>query len=201
MIRCVSMLLLALYLTALLACSGGDAKDKDTKPATKDAKGGSTSAGADAKLEAVSVGDLKVQKFGRFYLGGQPSKSDLAKFKEAGVKTLITLRMEDELKDFKEMEVAAELGMIYNNPGFSSAATLSDPILDRVRSLLSSDQKEPVLLHCASGGRVGAVWLAHRVLDDGIPYNQALEEAKAIGLKSKDLEDRAKKYIDEQKAN
>jgi len=150
----------------------------------------------DEKLEAVTIGDLKVQKFGRIYLAGQPSAEDLEKFKEAGVKTVVNLRLEDENTKFNEASALADMGIDYQNPGFNSAATLSDPIFRRVRDLLTSSNNEPLLLHCASGNRVGAVWMAHRVLDHGIPYEKALEEAKAIGMKPEAFEAKVKAYIE-----
>ncbi len=198
MLRFFSLLSLAWCLAALPACSGGDGKDQNAKPAPKDVKDAKPAATSD-KLEAVTIGEMKLQKFGRVYLGAQPKEDDLAKFKEAGVKSVINLRAEGENKDFDEMKSCAEAGLTYNNPGFNSAATLTDPIIDRVRSLLTSETKDPVLLHCASGNRVGAVWLAYRVLDEKAPYEQALTEAKAIGLKSTDLESKVRTYIEAQR--
>ena len=191
---------LFLFIAMLPACGGGDAKDKDAKPAPKDGEKKDAAAPvANVKLEPVTVGETKLQKFGRIYLGGQPKEADLAKFTEAGVKSVINLRGEGENKDFDEMKSCTAAGMTYNNPGFTSAATLTDPIIDRVRSLLTSEPKDPVLLHCASGNRVGAVWLAYRVLDENVPFDQALDEAKAIGLKSTDLEAKVRTYIEAQK--
>ena len=69
-------------------------------------------------------------------------------------------------------------------------------MLDRTREVLSDHERKPILVHCASANRVGAVWLAHRVLDDGLAYEAALAEAKTVGLKAPALEQRAKEYID-----
>ena len=51
-----------------------------------------------------------------------------------------------------------------------------------------------MILHCSSANRVGAVWLAHRVLDGGLKYNEALSEAKTVGLKLPAYEERVKEY-------
>ena len=51
------------------------------------------------------------------------------------------------------------------------------------------------MLHCASGNRVGAVWLAYRVLDEGLEPGAALEEARTIGLRSAGYEERALEYV------
>lgn len=187
--------LLILASILLLACSDGGSPlaDKDAstfKPPVKPSTD---------KLEPATIGDFKAQKFGNIYLGGQPSAEDLAQLKAAGVKTVINLRTEGENAKFDEAKVLGDLGVSvgdYHNPGFKSADTLSDPIFRRVRDLLTNKSNEPLLLHCASGNRVGAIWLAHRVLDDGVPYEKALEEAKAIGMKPEAFEARVKEYIE-----
>ena len=56
------------------------------------------------------------------------------------------------------------------------------------------------MLHCGGGNRVGAVWITHRVLDDGVELDAAIEEAKTIGLKSEPLKQRAIEYIEKQQA-
>jgi hypothetical protein len=40
------------------------------------------------------------------------------------------------------------------------------------------------------------VWLTWRVLDEGVPYDEALVEAHAIGLRSPALEAKAADYIE-----
>jgi uncharacterized protein (TIGR01244 family) len=182
-----------LLLLLLSGCSdGGSAPGKDA-PAGP-AKDGSKPQSAE-KLQPATIGSFKAQRFGGVYLAGQPGEEDFKQFDAAGVKTVINLRAAGENKDFDEAKLLSELGMMYHNPGFNSPQTLSDPIFRRVRDLLNNKKNEPVLLHCASGNRVGALWLAHRVIDDGIPYDQALEEARAIGMKPA-FEARVKEYID-----
>ena len=86
------------------------------------------------------------------------------------------------------------LGLNYHNPAVAGVDGLTDELLDEVRDLLRTAER-PILLHCASANRVGAVWLAHRVLDGGISMDDALAEAKTVGLKSPALEQRARQYI------
>lgn len=179
----------------LASCSDGEepvAKDAAPPPA-KDAAAPQQAA---KKLEPATLGEMKVQKFGNIYLGGQPTPEDFAAFKEAGGKTVISLRGEGESTSFDQAAVLADLGLTYHNPGFSSPDQLSEPIYRRVRDLLASPINEPILLHCASGNRVGAVWMAHRVLNHNVPYDQALEEAKAIGMKPQAFEPKVKELIE-----
>jgi hypothetical protein len=55
-------------------------------------------------------------------------------------------------------------------------------------------------MHCHSGNRVGAIWLAWRVLDGGLAWDKALDEAHEVGLKTPAFETRVKDYVERQKA-
>jgi protein tyrosine phosphatase (PTP) superfamily phosphohydrolase (DUF442 family) len=55
--------------------------------------------------------------------------------------------------------------------------------------------ERPILLHCGSANRVGAVWLPYRVLDAGLAWDAALAEAKTIGLRTPALEAKAMDYV------
>jgi len=45
------------------------------------------------------------------------------------------------------------------------------------------DAPRPLVVHCASGNRVGAVWMALRMLNDGYTEAAALSEARQVGLR------------------
>ena len=64
-----------------------------------------------------------------------------------------------------------------------------------VRELLNDTSRRPMILHCASANRVGAVWLVHRVIDDGLDYDVALAEAKKVGLRSAEYQQAAESYL------
>ena len=84
---------------------------------------------------------------------------------------------------------------MYYHISFKTPESLTDKVFDSVRGLLNEKVKQPLIIHCSSANRVGAVWLAHRVLDGGISYDKALTEAKTVGLKLSAYEDKAKAYI------
>src|SRR5690606_26049619 len=125
----------------------------------------------------------------------QPSESDFKMAKEAGMKTVINLRKEGELKDFDQAAVMAELGFDYHHFGYRAPDELTDELLDSVRGLLNDKSKYPILLHCSSGNRTGAVWLAHRVLDHGMAWDEALAEARTSGLKMPAYETKVADYL------
>lgn len=148
-------------------------------------------------LEPYSCGTIeRLHTLGGVFLASQPSAEDFQHAKEGGVKTVIDFRMPGELKEFDEPAVVKGLGLEYVNLGFNSPQTLNDEIFDQARKLLREEPKKPILAHCHSGNRVGAIWLAHRVLDGGLSWDAALQEAKDVGLKAPAFEQRAKDYVE-----
>lgn len=151
------------------------------------------------KLEPAKCGSVKqLHAFDDIYLAGQPSEADFAEFKKRGVKAVLNLRTKEEM-DFDEAKAVKGLGLEYHHVPIAGPDALTDENFDKLRKLLNEKQQRPLLLHCASANRVGAVWLAHRVLDGGQTYEDALAEAKTVGLKSPQMEAKAKGYIAKQK--
>ena len=191
-----------LAVVLVLSC-GGCGDDSPKPPKSADGKAKDTAEKAHkpaATLEAVTVGDVHpLHRVGDIYLAGQPAEADLKQFADAGVATVICLRMPQELTRFNEQQVVESLGMTYHNPAFRAPETLTDPVLMRALDLLRKEQR-PLLMHCASANRVGAIWLAHRVLADGVGYDDALAEARKVGLKSDPYIQIIKAYIEKTQA-
>ncbi len=152
------------------------------------------------KLEPAKCGSVKqLHVLDDIYLAGQPTAADFQEFKKRGVKSVLNLRTKEEL-DFDEAKTIKSLGLEYHHIPIASPDSLTDENFDKLRKLLNEKEQRPMVMHCASASRVGAVWLAHRVLDDGLTYEAALAEAKTVGLKTPALEAKAKDYIAKQKA-
>ena len=88
-----------------------------------------------------------------------------------------------------------ELGLDFHRIGFRTPESLTDDVFAASLKLLSDADASPVMMHCGSANRVGAIWLAHRVLRDGIAVEDARAEAKAVGLKTEGYEAKALDYI------
>lgn len=152
------------------------------------------------KLEPYECGDVtRLHTLGGVFLASQPKPADFKTAQEGGIKTVVNLRLPSET-DWDEAAVIKKLGMEYHNVPFKSPATLTDEVFDKTRKLLNDKSKRPMIVHCSSANRVGAVWLAHRVLDAGLSYDDALAEAKVVGLKLPAYEAKAKEYIKKQQA-
>ena len=152
------------------------------------------------KLEPAKCGAVKqLHVLDDIFLAGQPSAADFAEFKKRGVKSVLNVRTKEEI-DFDEAKTLKDLGLSYHHIPIAGPNALTDENFDKIRKLLNTKEERPLLFHCASANRVGAVWLAHRVLDGGLTYDAALIEAKAVGLSAPALEAKAKDYIAKQKA-
>lgn len=147
------------------------------------------------QLEPYECGTVqRLHTYQGVFLASQPAAADFEQAKMGGVKSVINLRHHAENKDFDEQKVVTDLGLTYHNVPWNGPDQLTDAKFDEVRSLLASVER-PILLHCSSGNRVGAMWLAHRVLDHDLSYDAALAEAKIVGLTSPDYEKKAADYI------
>lgn len=147
------------------------------------------------QLEAASLGETRnVHAFGPNLLCAQPSAEDFAAAKERGIDVVVSLRGSGEI-DWDEEAAVHGQGLKFYRFDFLTPESLTDDVLNKSRRVLRNSEKEPVLLHCGSANRVGAVWLAHRVLDHDVPIDKALEEAETVGLRTPAYRERVMAYI------
>jgi uncharacterized protein (TIGR01244 family) len=132
--------------------------------------------------------------------GGATETSALDGLKQDGFKSVINLRQASERgANIDENRARAEtLGLKYIHIPFNPAAPEAKTF-DDFMTAVSDKSNQPVYVHCGSANRVGAVWLAKRVLQDGWTVEKATQEAKLIGLSAAPLEQFALKYIAERK--
>lgn len=151
-----------------------------------------------AELEPADLGSVEqAHRAGDLYLAGQPSEDDIARWARKGYKTVVNLRSTAEMDElgWDEGRTVRVAGMDYIEVPFRSADELTDDMFYQVRKLLRDPTRRPLVLHCASSNRVGAVWLPYRVLDEGVPMDDALDDAARAGLRSSDLAAKARDYI------
>src|SRR6185436_8007108 len=77
-------------------------------------------------------------------------------------------------------------------------ASLSQSQVDAVAKALDDPAAGPILLHCGSANRVAGVWAAMEV-QRGKSYEEALAEARKIGLTSPAVEEALKKLLGQPK--
>jgi protein tyrosine phosphatase (PTP) superfamily phosphohydrolase (DUF442 family) len=146
-------------------------------------------------LEPSALGELeRVHRFGDLTFAGQPSPADLEAARDAGFRSVVNLRGPAEMTELDEARVVADLGLVYLSPGFSGPDELDDEVFAAALDALRTAPR-PALVHCSSANRVGAIWIAYRALDDGLLLEAAVAEGKTIGLRSRELEAKARDYV------
>jgi uncharacterized protein (TIGR01244 family) len=111
---------------------------------------------------------------------GQPSAEALSAVAAAGYKSVIDLRAPQEDRGLDEQKTVETLGMSYVNlpvAGADGVTYENAKALDR----LLADLPKPVLVHCTSSNRVGAL-LALRAKLNGTDSEAALDLGLANGL-------------------
>jgi uncharacterized protein (TIGR01244 family) len=128
---------------------------------------------------------------------GQPTGEQVQLAAEDGYKTILDLRTPQEPRGFDEPEAARQNGLVYVNVPVSPTAP-DQTAIDHFLSAMKK-AKKPVLIHCGTSARVGALWYAWLVLGEGKPPAEALAKAKAAGLKNPEMTEKIEKLVAERK--
>lgn len=129
-----------------------------------------------------------------------PEPEALQQAASGGMKSVVNFRASGEkggLSPEEEQQRAERLGLNYlHHP--VTADSLDTALVDDFRRSLD-DLPQPVLLHCASGKRAGALTLMALAADKGWDGDTALQEGKARGidLTEKKIGQFVKSYVDE----
>ena len=125
-------------------------------------------------------------------VAGRIAGPDLERLRAAGIRQVIDLTPDAETPDFDEAAAAHASGLGYSNLPLRGANDLNrDNVL--AFDALMRDAQRPVLVHCASGNRVGAMaalraaWIDHKSVEEAVAIG------KAWGLKG--LEDEVRRRI------
>lgn len=113
--------------------------------------------------------------------GGQPSPAELEAVRDAGFETVINLRRPGERGTQGEAERVGELGMRYVSIPVAGADGLTEENARALAAALAL-ASGPVLVHCGSSNRVGALFALKAFHLDGASPEQALEIGRAAGL-------------------
>jgi uncharacterized protein (TIGR01244 family) len=119
--------------------------------------------------------------------GGQPSPEQIEAAAEAGFRTVINLRTEQESGFEWEPELVEKSGMRYVPIPIPGSAGLTRENVERLDAALQSAREAgPVLLHCGSGNRIGAILALRAAWLHEMPPDEALDYGLASGLTSLD---------------
>ena len=109
---------------------------------------------------------------------GRLKPEDIGRLKDAGIEHVIDLTPDAETPDFDEANAVRSAGIDYSNLPIGGAADLTRENVIAFDQLLR-DAERPVLVHCASGNRVGAMaalraaWIESRSEEDAIAIGKS----------------------------
>ncbi len=113
--------------------------------------------------------------------GGQPDPDSLREARRRGFRTIVNLRPTEELA-FDQAALVRELGLDYVAIPVGGPGDLNRENARRLHEVVSDPARCPVLVHCGSGNRVGALFALRACLHEGCSPDQALEHGRRAGL-------------------
>jgi uncharacterized protein (TIGR01244 family) len=126
-------------------------------------------------------------------IAGQPTAQQIKAAGKEGYRTVFDLRSRVEDRGFDEEKVAGKAKMAYTNVEVTPDTLTQSKVLYFLMMLREAER--PVLLHCSTGNRAGALYYSWLVLEKGMPEDQALEQARAAGLRDPLLGDMMKALV------
>ncbi len=117
------------------------------------------------------------------HTGGQPSLEQLDALAAQGVRTVIDLRADGEDRGYDEAAELQRRNLRYLRLPITGAQDLTPANAAALKRLLA-ESGDGVLLHCASGNRVGALLALMAAQEEGLPAAEAMALGEQAGLKS-----------------
>jgi uncharacterized protein (TIGR01244 family) len=113
--------------------------------------------------------------------GGQPSDESLHRAAEQGYRTVISLRTQGEPGSEGEGKTVRELGMDYVSIPIDAPGDVNEQKARELTHALDEAER-PVLLHCGSSNRAGALLALEAFFVDGMSKDEALELGREAGM-------------------
>jgi len=114
--------------------------------------------------------------------GGRIAAADLPALRAAGVVRVVDLSRDEETPDFDEAAAVRAAGLEYANLPIAGPQDLDRATVQAFDALLA--EGGPVLVHCASGNRVGALAALRAAWLHGAGEEAAIAEGRRWGLTS-----------------
>lgn len=118
---------------------------------------------------------------------GRLGPADVARLRESGIHHVVDLTPDDETPGFDEAAAVRAAGLQYTNLPLRGAADLTPENVRAFDAIVRSADR-PLLVHCASGNRVGAMAALRAAWVEGRGVDEAIEVGRAWGLKGLETE-------------
>ena len=116
------------------------------------------------------------------YRGAQPDEAGMEALKTLGIKTVVSLRVPEQVVEWEEAE-ADRLDMKFVSLPLSNYGSPSDIDVRTFLKIITDPTRQPVFIHCRQGQlRTGALIASYRVLEEGWSAEAAYAEAKQLGF-------------------
>jgi uncharacterized protein (TIGR01244 family) len=116
------------------------------------------------------------------FSSGQPCAADWLRLAADGLEVVVNLRPDAEQPGIDERADVERAGLEYHSLPIGSARDLGTENVTAFRNLLVALRGRPVLVHCGSGNRVGAMFALARGREPGVSVDAALDYGRRAGL-------------------
>ena len=130
----------------------------------------------------VPIPNARVSEAG-LLVGGQPTPEQLKAIQEAGYRTVISLRTEDEKGDEGEPAVVERLGMSFVSVPVPGPSGLTEDNARALSKALDRQDALPAVVHCGTGERSAALLGLEAFVVDRVSPTAAVDLAKRLGMK------------------
>ncbi|MCB1037750.1 MAG: hypothetical protein KDD47_28210 [Acidobacteria bacterium] len=168
----------------LLGCTSTQPAEEPAAPIeAAEAAPAATPADSEAKEKAPDLDLLNARyPLPGVLTGGQPSWEQLAEASKEGYKTIVNLRSLRETAGEEEAAEVAKLGMRYVAIPLAGSADLTGDNVDALNAVLADESAYPMMIHCGSGNRVGALLAVRAAYTEGMEAADALAFGLEAGL-------------------
>jgi len=114
--------------------------------------------------------------------GGQVTEEQLTEAAAAGYRSVVNLRMPEELREWDEPAAVEALGMRYVSLPIPGVEGITRENAEKLAVILADEELRPMVLHCGSGNRIGALFALMAFHLEGQDAEAALAVGKDAGL-------------------
>jgi len=144
-----------------------------------------TACAATYRLDVEAITNAEIRNLSAHedsvFASGQPTQEQVQLLARAGVRHVINLRPAGE-QEWDESALVQSLGMEYHSIPVAGAGGVTSENAQSLSELLASLDGAPVLVHCASSNRVGALVALSALESEGLSIEESLARGRSWGL-------------------
>ncbi len=133
-------------------------------------------------MNDVPVNEVPDQAAERLMVGGQPTEEQFRALQLEGFDVVVNMRPNAELQDFPEQAIVESTGMVYEHLPILGPQDISFENSKRLAEILDQYTGKNIVVHCASGNRVGALFALKAFYIDQHDLETSLQIGDQHGL-------------------